>query len=78
MRERDPRPSGTIERGISQGINIVENRKHAAIDPDKHSPKDLARLTNPSGYGSKWLKGISDEAKRELIWHALERKGVRI
>ena len=60
---------------MSHGIEIVDPRKHWPIDPTKYDPRELEDRTDPEGWGSKWLAGITPQDRFEMIKRVLEDNG---
>jgi hypothetical protein len=78
MSQWDPRPLGRIEGGISDGIEVVDPRKHWGINPSNFSRRQLERMTDPYGRGSKWLASLTDDVKFDLIREVLEANGAKM
>jgi len=69
---------GVIQNGVAAGIRVVAYEpRHHYIDPDEYSSKELRWRTSPR-WGSKWLKGLTDEDQLALVTHVLEENGVRL
>lgn len=72
-------PTWRIPSGVSSGIEIHDHPKHWAIDPEKYqNPRQLKRMTDPYGRGSKWLPHVTREQRFTFVRQVLEAAGVAL